>query len=291
MSPPITTIATLATGPALADLRVLLSTLELFNANPPTVYVFCDSFIATEVLKMKYGGTLYTKDALSAYSAFDRRTMEAMPGKHFKTLWMDFMTEKINLLRWAIVAAQTSVLFCDADICFTGPLPNIPAEAKVGLSPHMIVDRDEKRFGKYNGGYAWFSGVEYADVWWNACATARYYEQSALEDVAAYVKEQGSPTALYEFPKTHNYGWWRLWQGEESSSKLLKEWTVNRPKAKESSGICVDGVVLASVHTHFFEATDIPTKQFNAMIMGWLKILSQSHPPARKLLAILSSRA
>lgn len=287
MSPPQPTIATLATGPALADLRVLLNSLDIFNVNPPTVYLFCDSLIAAESKKLKYRGTLHMKDVLSGYSAFDRRIMEAMPGKHFKTLWMDFMTEKINLLRWALTDGAPSVLLCDADICFTGPLPSIPSEARVGLSPHMIVDRDEKRFGKYNGGYVWCSDVAYADVWWNACATARYYEQSALEEVAAHVVNTDGPAALYEFPQTQNYGWWRVWQGVKSSSELLKEWGVNRLKGKDASGLCVNGVPLGSVHTHFFERTDVPTKQFNAMILGWLKILSQSHPPARKLLSIL----
>jgi hypothetical protein len=291
MSNAETPIATLATGAALEDLRVLLKTLEIFNVNPPTVYLFCDNLVVTEALKIKYSGALHTKDVLSGYSAYDRRAMESMPGKHFKTLWMDFMTEKINLLRWALQDSGKPVLFCDADICFTGPLPTIPSGTKVGLSPHMIVDRDEKRFGKYNGGYAWFSGLEYTDVWWEACSIARYYEQSALEDVAKYAVETGGPGALYEFPKTNNYGWWRLTQGQKSSSELLKEWGMNRNKAKDASGICVDGVPLGSVHTHFYEAMDIPTKQFNAMILGWLKMLSQAHGPARKLLAVLSARA
>jgi len=283
-------IATLATGPALEDLRVLLATVELFNPNPPTFYIYCDATIANALAEVKYGGTLHLKDALSGYSVYDRRAMESMPGKHFKTLWMDFMTEKINLLRWAMEHSKGPVLLCDADICFTGPLPSIPGAAKVGLSPHMIVERDEKRFGKYNGGYAWFSTVEYVEVWWNACATARYYEQSALEDVAQYAVDKGGPEALYEFPQSHNYGWWRVWQGVKSSTELLKEWGVNRNKAAGASGICVNGVPLSSVHTHFFERIDVPTKQFNAMIVGWLRMLSQTHSPARKLLTILRAR-
>jgi hypothetical protein len=287
MAPPQTTIATLATGPALEDLRVLLGTLELFNVNPPTLYVFCDSLIAKELVGIKYKGTLKVKNVLDGYSAYDRRAMESMRGTHFSTLWMDFMTEKINLLRWALEDSRASVLLCDADICFMGPLPTIPLGAKVGLSPHMILERDEQKYGRYNGGYAWFSSVEYADAWWDACATARYYEQSALEDVARYALEQGGAEALYEFPKNHNYGWWRVWQGVRPAPELLKEWGVNRNKAKEASGLCIDGVALGSVHTHFFERTDIPTKQFNTMILGWLKMLSNAHPPARKLLSIL----
>jgi len=287
MTPPQTTIATLATGPALEDLRVLLSTLELFNANPPTIYVFCDTLIAKELLAVKYNGTLKVKNVLDGYSAYDRRAMESMRGKEFSTLWMDFMTEKINLVRWALEDSGGPVLLCDADICFMGPLPVMPVGAKVGLSPHMILQRDEQKYGRYNGGYAWFSSVEYADAWWDACAIARYYEQSALEDVARYAVEKHGPEAVYEFPNTHNYGWWRVWQGVRPAPELLKEWGINRHKAKDASGLCIDGVALGSVHTHFFERTDIPTKQFNAMILGWLKMLSQAHPPAKKLLSIL----
>jgi len=280
-----TAIATLATSSAIEDLRVLLETLQIFNVKPPTLYLFCDTDTIKAVKGLKYPGTVYTKDVLSVYTAYDRRQMEAMPGKHFATLWMDFMTEKINLLRWALAAEPGGVLFCDADICFTGPLPTIPDGAAVGLSPHMIVERDEKRYGKYNGGFAWFSATEYADVWWNACATARFYEQSALEDVARHVVEAGKD--LYEFPKTSNYGWWRLWQGVKSSSDILKEWGINRMRAKESSGVCIEGAMLGSIHTHF-HTTDFATKQFNSMFTSWLKILAPYHLPARKLLAAIT---
>ena len=287
MTPVQYPIATLATGAALEDLRVLLRTLEIFNRNPPTIYLFCDAIAASGAVKMGYKGTLHTKDVLSAYSAYDRRTMESMPGKVFKTLWMDFMTEKINLLRWALNESRGGVLFCDADICFMAPLPTIPREACVALSPHGIIERDEKRFGKYNGGFAWFSAVKYADLWWDACATARYYEQSALEDVAKGVVDIEGPDGLYEFPKTHNYGWWRLWQGVKPPSELVKGWTMNRNKDSEASGLCIEGIPLGSVHTHFFETTDLPTKQFNGMILEWLTVLSKAHTPARKLLAVI----
>jgi len=282
-----TTIATLATSLALEDLRILLGTLELFNANPPTVYLLCDSTVASEIPSMKYSGKVHIDSRLDKYGVFDRQQMEKTPGVHFSTMWFDFMAEKINLLRWALGSCE-GVLFCDADICFMGPLPAIPEGTAVALSPHMIAERDEKRYGKYNGGFLWVSKGLYADIWWNACATARYYEQSALEDVASYVldhQHEGAGT-LYEFPKTVNYGWWRLWQGKKSPSELLKEWAMNRLKGKETSGICIEGVPLNSIHTHF-RTEDMATKQFNTMVLGWLKILAQHHTLARKLLPIV----
>ena len=163
------------------------------------------------------------------------------------------------------------------------PLPTIPEGKGIALSPHMIMERDEKRFGKYNGGFAWFSTESYLDIWWNACATARYYEQSALEDVAAKAAEKG---ALYEFPKTTNYGWWRLWQGVASPEQLLSEWSINRAKSQGASGICINGAPLGSIHTHF-RTQDMATKQFNAIVIERLKRLAPYYVPSRKLLAIL----
>jgi hypothetical protein len=277
----IATIATLATSPALEDLHILLGTLQLFNMNPPTVYLYCDSTIAAAIPGIKYSGKIHLRDVLSPYTAYERRDMESMPGVQFKSPWLDFMTEKINLLRWALSDVSGGVFLCDADICFTGPLPSVPEGTTVALSPHMIVERDERRFGKYNGGFLWMRSRESADVWWDACAGARYYEQSALEDVA---KHAGS--SLYEFSRTTNYGWWRLWQGVKSSGELLQEWKVNRMKCPQASGICISGEPLASVHTHF-QTQDMATRQFNAMFLALLDMLAPYHLPARKLLGII----
>jgi hypothetical protein len=275
------TIATLATSHALEDLRILLGSLQLFNENPPTVYLFCDAAIAAAIPGMKYPGKIEYKEVLGPYTAYDRRTMESMPGVHFKSLWLDFMTEKITLLRWALSNVVGGVFLCDADICFTAALPTVPEGMTVALSPHMIVERDERRFGKYNGGFLWMSSTKSTDVWWDACADARYYEQSALEDVAKH-----SAGSLYEFPKTTNYGWWRLLQGVKSSPELLQEWKMNRIKCPHASGICINGEPLASIHTHF-QTEDMATRKFNTVFLQLLDTLGPHHLPARKLLGLI----
>ena len=185
MSSTPSAIATLATSGAIKDLRLLLSSLAIFNANPPTVYLFCDKDVSEKVGGFKYPGRLVVREDLGAYAGLNRQQMEQIPGVHFKSQWFDFMAEKINLLRWALSAGGGDVLFCDADICFLGPLPEIPSGKTLALSPHAIRERDAARFGYYNGGFLWISSAAHLDVWWSACATARFYEQSALEDVAA----------------------------------------------------------------------------------------------------------
>ena len=148
----------------------------------------------------------------------------------------------------------------------------------------MIVDRDEKRFGKYNGGYAWFSGLEYTDVWWDACSIARYYEQSALEDVAKYAVETGGPGALYEFPKTNNYGWWRMFQSDKDYATIQKGWGIRRLPA--NAGITVNGESLLSVHTHWV-TQDYTTSAFNTFVRQLLEKIAPRHVPAKRLLAVL----
>jgi hypothetical protein len=199
------------------------------------------------------------------------------------------MMEKIALLEWVFqaepAAASTGgVLFCDADICFLGPLPQIPSAATVALSPHFIRAMDEARFGRYNGGYLWLRDVTYLTDWREACSRSRYFEQAALEEVAAAA---ASANTLYEFPSTENYGWWRLFQGEEKATILKQAWTMHRHKVPNSSGILVGGEPLGSIHTHWYESRDAATVQYNGFVYDLLRRLAQMHPPAKKLLSIL----
>jgi hypothetical protein len=296
MTTPPTAIATLATGGARADLRILLASLAVFNAKPPKVYLYCDDEIAAALPAWKYPGEVIVSTALHKYSGMNRQQMERLPGAHFPSLWFDFMAEKISLMKWAFAeegeaAADASygVLFCDADICFFAPLPSIPPRTHVALSPHDIRKADEARYGRYNGGFLWLSHSRYADTWLAACdAGQRFFEQSALEDVAAAAVAT-DPAALYEFPRTQNFGWWRLWQGERPAAALMTEWSMNRRTAPTSSGIMVAGEPLGSVHTHFHEQRDTATVEFNRWVPSWLQKLQGAHEPARRLLRVVSA--
>lgn len=279
-------IATLATGKAIEDLRVLLASLAIFNENPPTVYIYCDSSIASDIEKLNYPGKIVSKVVLDTYTAYNRQQMESMPGVHFKNLWFDFMTEKINLLRWVFAeesnAKNDGVMFCDADICFMGPLPEIKKKGAIlALSPHEICERDANKYGYYNGGYLWMLEPRLADTWWNACKNAKFYEQSALEDLAAAVK----PKELYTFPTTENYGWWRLWQGERNPMEIMRSWDTNSKVG--GSGIVIDGARLGSVHTHFYEKADRATALFNEFVKGLLNKMANTYSPARMILTAL----
>lgn len=288
-------IATLATGPALGDLRIFLQSLALWTGPAyPTVYLYCDKVIADAVPAIRYPGRLVLKDALSQYSNFTRQEMERARGATLPSVWFEFMAEKLNLLDWVFAseperAQKVGVLFCDADICFFAPPPRIPEHAVIGLSRHMIRPSDEMKYGTFNGGFFWFSGQPLVSLWRDACAAgSRFYEQAALEVVAGTVKSE-HPEGLYEFPRTTNFGWWRLWQSPIPVQAAQHEWTMNRMKAARASGILIQGAPLESVHTHFLERTDQATVAYNQWVLLWLKKLAPAHPPAKKLLGVLAA--
>ena len=116
-----------------------------------------------------------------------------------------------------------------------------------------------------------------------SCNTSRFFEQAALETVATEMGE-----ALYTFPATENYGWWRLWQGTESSQALFNKWSFKR--LPMTAGIAIDGIPFGSVHTHFFEKKDAATKRFNEVVIEMLTTLKRIHTPAKKLLYILAPK-
>jgi hypothetical protein len=203
--------------------------------------------------------------------------MEAVSRPANKTLWYEFQMEKLNLLDWVFkadpeTATTHGVFYLDSDICFFGPLPEVPSNATVALSPHMIRPLDEARFGRYNGGFLWFRSPSAVSAWRSACPKSRFHEQAALECFDT------NGASVYHFPTEVNYGWWRMWQGSSPPKTLQDEWNANE------SGIFIGSRPLQSVHTHFYNATDRATKAFNDFVINKLKAVST---PAAKTLGSL----
>jgi hypothetical protein len=179
------------------------------------------------------------------------------------------------------LSATTGVYYLDSDICFFNSLPVIPPNYKVALSPHMIHPRDEALYGKYNAGFLWVRDLEAVDAWRKACGSSRFFEQAALE---VFDSEKWSSTR-YLFPIQENYGWWRMYQGTQSPQALQSEWSIFR--RDHTSGLCVSGKPLLSIHTHFGERTDIVTCAFNDYVFQYLCRLGK-YPPAAALVKFLT---
>ena len=277
-------IATLATNLAYNDLKIFIKTLSLWCKDDyPVVYLYADDALPA----IDYPGRLVRKSALNKYSAFSRATMEKMASTKYSSLWLEFQMEKLNLFDWVFESEPTAqadgVFYFDADICFLGPLPQVTENAVVGLSPHMIRDADEAKYGKYNAGFIWMKGSDVVNAWRKACANSRFFEQAALE---CFDTEEWC-NRVYMFPVQHNYGWWRLWQGKRPVKDLMNEWSMQR--SAKHSGIIVQDAPLSSIHTHWSERFDRATHEFNMMVIKQLQVLAPFHLPAQRVLDIVSS--
>lgn len=285
-------VATLATKYALDDLQLFLESLQTFESeNPPDLYISVDNAIYDKFRKdhsfqHNYKGAIYLIRSLEKYSHVTRVQMEAMAGTNFRTLWEDFMAEKIVLLQKIFSKKPDARIYlCDSDICFFGPLPTVPEGVKTALSPHYIKKADSDKYGYYNGGFVYTCDPFMPNIWMTSCKTSRYYEQAALENVASYTKSQ-QLSQFYEFPMQVNYGWWRLFQGQVSSDALLQQWKLQDTTQSENHcGVIVDGAPLLCVHTHFYEKKDQITMAFNNIVKNYLQRSKQVH--AHSLLKFL----
>jgi hypothetical protein len=269
-------VCTIGTKVAWDDLKVFFFSLNLFNSSPPTIYLLCDTETKSRIEKDKeniYKGTLNVKDSLESYASMNRQIMERTRGKRYKTLWEDFMMEKATVLEWAFKDGAKSAFFFDSDITFFSTLPEVPASAKLALSPHFIKPVDELRYGHYNAGFVWTSDPAMPEKWRSAAERSRYYDQAALEELRF-----NEPTT-YEFPVQVNYGWWRMFQGTESPDVLKSKWTIFRNEQVPSVGLRVEGKPLNSVHTHWGEKRDPVTKTFNLWLLQQIQKIS-NHPKA-----------
>uniref|UniRef100_A0A6C0KXA1 Nucleotide-diphospho-sugar transferase domain-containing protein n=1 Tax=viral metagenome TaxID=1070528 RepID=A0A6C0KXA1_9ZZZZ len=269
-------VCTIATLTALKDVKVFLKTLELFNTSPPTVYLLCDTGLQAQL--PKYKGQLNIKTTLDEYQG-DRQYMTMSKGQIYQTRWEDFMMEKATVLEWAFNKGETQLYFCDSDICFMGPLPEVPNNVQLGVCPHRIRPHDEQRFGKYNAGLVYTTDPAFPKAWRQAAHTSRYFDQAALEDIVNKTEKD----KVYEFPTQVNYGWWRMFQGTKSVEELQKEWSIFR--SENTSGLRVAGSSLLSIHTHFGERRDQVTAAFNQWVFTYLARLGAHSQALTKFLS------
>jgi hypothetical protein len=272
-------LALVANSHALADLDLFLYSLQLWNPNPPPIVLFCTAKVQ-DWIPGKYKGGVTSFPVLEHYEGLTRAQMEKMPSKKGRpNLFYDFTEEKCALMTQALSLLPEKdkprgVLFCDADLLWLAPLPQIPSGNSLALSRHMIHDRDEAKYGRYNAGLLWTNDPAVITAWQNACTTSRFFEQAALEELEVF-----EPVL---FPEQINYGWWRMFQSPEGHEAQQKAWSIKRDAAQKDSGIQVDGQPLVCIHTHWV-TTDHVTQLFNKWVASKL-VLLKSQPKVRQLL-------
>jgi len=271
----MTTIATLVTGKqAVEDFKIFLYSLQLFVTPLPALHIATDDTTLPLLTTLQYHGSREYYTIMNRYIGMDRKEMEA------KGVFKEYTSEKLRVIELAFVHAKDGVWFFDADICFFGPLPVLPATATVGLSPHYIRKSDTDLYGVYNAGFVWLKDTSWVKVWRDAIPASRFFEQAALETVAKEAKDE-----LYEFDVNHNYGWWRMFQSPHSPTHQKEMFGINRAIG---AGITVENLPLGSVHTHFTQRTGI-TNDFNLFMGRQLSKIEKAHKPAHRLLWYIGS--
>jgi hypothetical protein len=286
-------IAILANEDVFHEVAMFIETLQLWNQHLPPIYCMCTTKLQTLMQKKltDYTGIIHYKSTLDAYSNVNRQKMEQLPSqKGYKNRFHDFTLEKCKCIEWVLVSLpdsdkQSGILFCDVDILWTAPLPRIPSQKTLGLSPHMIQKKDEALYGEFNAGFLWTNHYTISDEWEQASKRSRFYEQAALEELADNTNEED----LLRFPETVNYGWWRMFQSDVSSSVKQSEWRVQpyQGGVPLHSGICVNAHPLVCVHTHI-RTNDFVTQSFNMFFFKCLETSAKSNPYAKQLCDILN---
>ncbi len=266
-------IALLVTGEkAFEDFKVFVKSLEAWHPDAH-LYIATDTPTAKLLLTVKTKVTLNVRITLDRYAGLTRSDMEARAGHFYDSLFKDYTYEKATVLEEALAAHPMGVWFQDADIVHLAPLPAIPIDASVALSPHDIRPGDERLYGRYNAGYLWIRDPELISVWRAMGGKSRFYEQAALEDVAA-----AAGASLYVFPPQVNFGWWRMYQGVEPPASIQAKFGFNR--MDKSVGLRYADKPLQSIHTHLYDKSTGANGVFNK----WLDATTAkfaSHPPLR----------
>jgi len=245
-----TAIALLVNESAIDDFNIFIKTLEHWNKTLPTLYIYTTSAFP----KIAYKGRVVLNTCLDIYSDLTRKKMESMPSQQgLKNYFHDFTLEKCNLMSWAIAEHGDGVLFCDADICWMGPLPSIPQNTDLALSPHYIRHEDEKKFGTFNAGFLYIKTQAIVERWLLESLLSDFYEQLSLNVLA-------KTYAYYTFGPHINYGWWRMFQAPVSPDQRKAEWI----------GLTVKGKSLVCIHTHW-KTKDPMTHEFNTWILNRIK--------------------
>jgi len=238
----IESISTLTNKNGIFDLNILLNSLAKYHKDIP-VFIACDTEVKNYFEKNNYGLTLYFETILDKYSDMNRQQMES------KGIWLDFMLEKETILRRAMSTYSNS-LFLDADICLLDSLPNIDFSKDVILCRHYIQEDNEQKYGHFNGGYFFVNNFKFLD-WFRTTTKTRshYFEQQTLD----YTHEEFN---VGYFPIQNNFGWWRLFECDNTNERI--------GKFKMNNGfIFYDNSRLKSIHTHFSDMANSYNGNFN----------------------------
>lgn len=254
-------LATLATDSCYNDLSRLLVSISIFNPDNK-IYLLCDTPIHKKVLQEFPFLNIEYLCTLDCYANKNRNIMEK------EGIWLQFMLEKCTIVDFALTK-EKEVLFLDADIILFNSVDGIIDQTKdIGLSKHEIVQTDEIKYGKYNGGFFYVQNKDFTTWWKKASKKSSFFEQKAMDDIPSHF-------STFFFPPQNNFGWWRLCQAPDPNSVAIK-FTI------KDGLIYYEDQQLNSIHTHLISDFNY-TVIFNNFILNLVKI---SDNPKYKIITL-----
>jgi hypothetical protein len=246
-------IATMATKPCYDDIKLLLKSISIFSPNIK-IYILGDSYICENCVIDYPNLNIITLCQLDKYTPYNRKQLEE------RNMMLDLTLEKCVIIDHAL-SENKNVLFLDADIILFNPIESIITEDQlqkdIGLSPHLIVKRDEDLYGKYNAVFIYISNKNVTSWWRKNSINSPFFEQKPMDDMPLCFN------CFYFLPQ-NNFGWWRLLQAEKPL-EIANKFTV------KNNTILYDNLPLNSIHTHVI-SNFIYTVQFNEFIKKLIEV-------------------
>ena len=171
----IETFCTFATKSSYKDLRLLLHSLELYHSDIP-IFIICDKWINDKIDNDNYDLTIYKNIDLEKYTDINRKNMEE------KNIFTEFLLNKANVMDYAM-NKYNNTLFIDSDIIILNKMDLlIDINYDVGLSPHNIFEKNQKKFGIYNAGFMYVANKDITKYWIHIINTTNTFDdQQALD--------------------------------------------------------------------------------------------------------------
>lgn len=248
----IQSFCTVATKGCYKDLQMMIYSLRLIYPKI-LLYIISDSFIEKIY---KDDNSIITLNKLDIYGDCNREKLEK------EKRWLDFMLEKCTIIEYCLNIHQNT-MFLDSDIIILNEF-QLPTniQTKIGLCPHFIKKENCDKFGYYNGGLLFVNNKNFAP-WWRIASLQdkTFYEQYPLTYASNHFD-------IFEFESNTDYGWWRMFESENSPKQQISKW-----KLDNSGNILVSEKKLDSVHTHIFDQSNknMIQTEFNKVFISFLQ--------------------
>lgn len=260
---------TFATIGYLKELKILLSSLEIYNPDSKII-IFADTplkmeleeFLKENPLKLE----LEILVKLDKYSKKNRQIMEK------EGIFKEFTIIKADVIEYALTKYKNT-LFIDSDILVvnTITIPKDYDKYDIGLSPHFILPKFTARVGIFNSGFIFVSNKDFPLYWRNSTKKSRYFEQASLENCAKKFK-------TFSFGENYNLAWWKLdlgLRGKLVSYGLL---------TNDDENIYYNKNPIIFIHSHFDQKN-----RFNEVIMKLIASCQGKKEQLEKVINLINS--